>query len=225
MSLLADQDDADREVIIDFKDGYVLAQLPLSVTEQDMVSHVLKKLEGAKDYKGKVAEWFNLLVVRLCKFLCHRNDMGVVKGYFAYLKRVDDRTKLPHESELQLDLLNYLRATYQAPLIEVSHVAGGRADIYISFEHFRFVIEVKRSTAPKWSLFSVRPHSRQALSYTTSDVRLSVLATLDLSVRDPGDPHISSCFGVIRRLPTSTDVRTAVVMRVPGNRLTPSTLS
>lgn len=190
--MLADQDDTDREVILDFRDGYAVTRLPLSITEQQMVSHVVKQLEHAKGYEGKVKRWFDLLVVRLCKFLCLRNDMGVFKGRYVYLKRAEDRTKLPHESELQLDLLDYLRGNYEAPLIEVPHVAGGRTDIYIGFDGFRLVIEVKRSTAKTWSKFSVRPHSRQAASYSASDVRLGVVATLDLSVRAPGDPHISN---------------------------------
>ncbi len=223
--LLADQSDDDRESIICFRDGFALTRVPMTITEQAMVERARNKLKGAKDYEGIVRDWFDLLVVRLCKFLCHRNDTGVVKDHFIYLKRVHDRTKLPHESKLQLDLLDFLRANFQAPLLEVSHVATGRTDIYIGFESFRFVIEVKRSIAANWSSFASRPHLRQSAAYSASDVRLGVLATLDLSVRKPGEPHITECFGVLRRRPTSRDERTTLVLRVPGNRDTPSSLS
>lgn len=223
--LLADQSDVDRESIICFRDGFALARVPITMTEQAMVERARKKLNGAKDYEGVVRDWFDLLVVRLCKFLCHRNDTGVVKDHFMYLKRVDDRTKLPHESKLQMDLLDYLRANFQVPLLEVSHIATGRTDIYIGFEGFRFVIEVKRSTAATWSSLASRPHLRQSAAYSTSDIRLGVLATLDLSVRHPGEPHVTECFGVLRRWPTSRDERTTLVLRVPGNRETPSSLS
>lgn len=222
---MADLGDTDREVIVEFGDGFALTRLPLSLIEQKMVDHVLDKLEGATDYRGKVKSWFSLLVVRLCKFLCLRNDMGVVKGRYVYLRRVQDRSTLPQEIDLQLDLFDFLRGAFDGPLIEVSHIASGRTDIYIGFEGFRLVIEVKRSTATTWSNFSIRPHVRQAAAYSTSDVRLGVLATLDLSIREPGEPHISNCFGVIRRRLSCNDERTVVFMRVPGNRLSPSTLS
>ncbi len=202
-----------------------MARIPFSTTEEDMVNRVRSKLQGASDYNGKVASYFDLLIVRLCKFLCHRNDMGVVKGSFAYLKYIDDRGALPHESELQLDLLDFLRSCCQNVLIEVSHVSSGRTDIYISFDRFRFVIEVKRATAMKWSNFRMRPHLRQAAGYSSSDIRLGVLATLDLSVRNPGEPHVSECFDVIKIRPSKRDVRTVLVLRIPGNRRTPSSLS
>lgn len=217
--------DLDREAVISFKDGYAVARLPLSFTEQSMVEQVLVKLVGVKDYEGVAKNWFTLLVVRLCKFLKSRHDLGAIKEHYLYLKRVKDRSKLPHESELQLDLYNYLLSTFNSPLLEVPHIAAGRTDIYLPFESFRFVIEIKRSTAVKWSCFSARPHSRQAAAYSSADVRLGILATLDLSIREPGTPHVSECFGVIRRRLSRNDERTVVFMRVPGNRLSPSTLS
>ena len=223
--LLADQSKADREVIIGFREGCALARIPLSIIEKEMVDHVLAKLQGAQDYKGIVKGWFDLLVVRLCKFLCLRNDIGVVKGRYAYLQRTNDRSVLPQEFELQLDLLDFLRGSLDGVHIEVPHVSSGRTDIYIGFEGFRFVIEVKRSTTVRWSTFSIRPHLRQAAAYSSSDVRLGVLATLDLSVRDPGDPHVTSCLGVVRRHASKNDERAVVFMRVAGNRLSPSTFS
>ena len=223
--MLADLGDTDREFIFSLREGYALARLPLSIMEQNMVSHVLEKLKGVQDYTGKVKSWFDLLVVRLCKFLRSRNDMGIVRGRFTYLKRVEDRQKLPHELELQMDLFDYLISSFESPLIEVSHIASGRTDIFIALDGFRFVIEVKRSISKTWSCFSVRPHLRQAAAYSTSDIRLGVLATLDLSVREPGDPHVSNCFDVIQRRLSRKDARTVVFMRVPGNRLSPSTLS
>ena len=222
---MAGLNETDREAVVRFMDGYALAQVPLSNIEQKMVTHVREKLVGAQDYEGKVKNWFDLLVVRLCKFLSFRADAGVMKEHFRYLKRVDDRTKLPHEFELQKDLFDFLLSTTNSPLMEVPHIAAGRTDIYLPFFGFRFIIEAKRSISATWSCFSVRPHSRQAAAYGTSDVRLGVLATLDLSVREPGVPHVSECFGVIRRKLSRNDERTVVFMRVPGNRLSPSVLS
>jgi hypothetical protein len=217
--------DADREQVVRFQDSYAVVRLPMTVIEQEMVQKVLHELSGAPEYKGKVKNWFDLLVVRLCKFLTSRADQGVIKGHFKYLAEVKDRADLPHESELQLDLFNYLKSAMATPLLEVPYIAGGRTDIYLPMDGFRFIIEVKRSTAPTWSCFSFRPHSLQASAYSVGDVRLGVLATLDLSERLPGTPHVKECFGVIRRRLSPMDERAIVFMRVAGNRPAPSSVS
>lgn len=217
--------DADREQVVRFQDSCAIVRLPMTVVEKEMVDKVLHQLSSAPDYKGKVKAWFDLLVVRLCKFLTSRADMAVFKGHFKYLTEVKDRSKLPHESELQVDLHDYLKSALATVLMEVPAVAGGRTDIYLPMDGFRFIIEVKRATAREWSCYGVRPHSLQASAYGVSDVRLGVLATLDLSVRPPGTPHVTECFGVIRRRLSQTDERTIVFMRVGGNRPTPSSAS
>lgn len=211
--------------MVRFQDSYAVVRLPMTVTEQEMVETVLHELSGAPDYKGKVKSWFDLLVVRLCKFLTSRADLGAIKGHFKYLAEVNDRTHLPHESELQLDLFNYLKSAMGTTLLEVPFIAAGRTDIYLPMDGFRFIIEVKRATAPIWSCFNFRPHSLQASAYSVGDVRLGVLATLDLSMRLPGTPHVKECFGVIRRRLSPSDERAIVFMRVGGNRSTPSSVS
>ena len=216
---------ADREAVIKFADGCAVTRVPLSIIEQGMVEKVRKKLVGNPDYKGEVKGWFDLLIVRLCKFLTSRADANAFHGHMAYLSRVNDRKQLPHESELQFDLYNYLLSAMPSVLLEVSNVASGRTDIYLPLNGFRFIIEVKRTTSRTWSCFSVRPHSKQAASYSSTDVRLGVLATLDLSIREPGVPHVSDCFGVLKRKHSLTDERSVIFMRVPGNRLPPSSLS
>lgn len=218
--------DADRELVVQFRNSCALVQLPLSVTEQEMVERVRDELSSAPDYKGKVKQWFDLLVVRLCKFLTSRANLSVIKGRFAYLTEVPlDRKELPHESELQFDLYDYLQSAMASPLLEVPYVAAGRTDIYLPMDRFRFIIEVKRATAVSWSRYSIRPHSVQASAYSVGDIRLGVLATLDLSRRPPGTPHVSECFGVVRQRMSSRDERAVVFMRVAGNRTTPSSAS
>lgn len=217
--------DEDREQVVSFQDSCALVRLPLTVIEQEMVENVLHKLASAPDYKGKVKSWFNLLVIRLCKFLTSRADQGVLKEHFKYLAEVKNRASLPHESELQLDLFNYLRSAMATVLMEVPFIASGRTDIYLPMDGFRFIIEVKRAAASAWSCFSFRPHTLQASAYSVGDVRLGVLATLDLSVRLPGTPHVKECFGVIHRRLSSSDERAIVFMRVGGNRQAPSSVS
>lgn len=217
--------DADQEQVVRFQDSCAIVRLPMTVVEQEMVDKVRHQLSGAPEYTGKVKAWFDLLVVRLCKFLTSRADQAVYKGHFKYLTEVKDRSKLPHESALQLDLADYLKSALTSVLMEVPSVAGGRTDIYLPMDRFRFIIEVKRATATEWSCYSVRPHALQASAYGVADVRLGVLATLDLSVRPPGTPHVTECFSVIRRRRSRTDERTIVFMRVGGNRPMPSSVS
>lgn len=216
---------ADREAVVAFTDGCAVARLPLSTTEQGILDAVRKKLEGSQDYRGKVKAWFDLLLVRLCKFLTSRTDASAFHGHMTYLSRVGDRRELPGESALQFDLYNYLLSAMPSVLLEAPNVASGRTDIYLPFDGFRFIIEVKRATAKAWSCFSVRPHSKQASAYSSTDVRIGVLATLDLSIREPGVPHVSDCLGVIKRRHSRNDERAVVIMRIPGNRASPSSLS
>lgn len=208
-----------------FMEGHAIAKVPLSVIEKGMVDRVRKRLYGVPDYTGIVKSQFDLLVVRLCKFLTSRTDASAFHGHMGYLSRVHDRSKLPGESELQFDLYNYLLGVMPAVLLEVPGVASGRTDIYLPLDGFRFIVEVKRATLTRWSRFSARPHSKQASAYTATDVRLGVLATLDLSIREPGVPHVTECFGVIRRKISPNDARTVLFLRVPGNRETPASLS
>jgi hypothetical protein len=217
---------ADQELVVRFRDSCAIVQLPLSVIEQEMVERVRDDLSSSPDYKGKVKQWFDLLIVRLCKFLTSRANLSAIKRRFTYLAEVAlDRQELPHESELQLDLFDYLQSAMASVLLEVPYIAAGRTDIYLPMDRFRFIIEVKRATAMSWSRYSIRPHSIQASAYSVGDVRLGVLATLDLSKRPPGTPHVSECFGVVRQRMSSTDVRAVVFMRVAGNRTPPSSAS
>lgn len=190
-----------------------------------MIAKVMKELEGIPDYVGKVKQWFDLLLVRLCKFLISRAEVGTSQRPFAYLARVNARSELPHESELQYDLFGYLTAVMPRVQLEVSNVAGGRTDIYLPFQGFRFIIEVKRDTSIKWSESNFTAHLKQAAAYSAADVRLGVLATLDLSVREPGVPHVMECLGVSRQKNSPSDERAIVYMRIPGNRTSPSSLS
>jgi len=53
-------------------------------------------------------------------------------------------------------------------------------------------------------------------------VRLGILAILDPSDRTAGHPHFDQCFKVRDLADDSGESRTAVIVRVPGNRRTPS---
>ncbi|WP_419697296.1 hypothetical protein ACN2CC_35420 (plasmid) [Mesorhizobium muleiense] len=138
---------------------------------------------------------------------------------FPYLRRIEE-SKAPGEDALQYDLWQFL-STSEYPEAERKQVSAGRADIYIPQGRFRFVIEVKRSLSA-WTEDGLGGLLRQTTAYQQTDVRLGVLTILDLSDRPAGTPHFDACFMVRERNVSITDKRCAVVMRVPGNRRTPS---
>lgn len=179
---------------------------------------LMSSLEGKPDYAGEVARRFDRLIFFLLRFLKLRID-GRGASY-PYLSRIEN-DEAPHEGELQNDLWTFLTGT-DYPEAERSDISAGRVDIYVPQRGgFRFVIEVKR-LQEKWSENAIAPLLRQATGYQQTDVRLGVLAVLDLSDRPAGVPHMDECAFLRPRIVSPTDVRHAVVLRVPGNRRVPS---
>jgi hypothetical protein len=125
-----------------------------------------------------------------------------------------------HESELQNDLWVFLTGT-DYPEAEKTDISAGRVDIHIPQRDFRFIIEVKR-LQEEWTDQALDPLLRQTTAYQQTDVRLGVLAVLDLSDRPAGVPHMDECAFLRPRVVSPSDIRHAVVLRVPGNRRTPS---
>lgn len=160
---------------------------------------------------------FDRLALSLVRFVRLRIDGDGTR--FPYLRKIVGDSP-PGEAELQNDLWEFL-TTSDYPEAERKQVSAGRVDILIPQGAFRFVIEVKRLLG-QWSGPTLQPLLRQTTAYQQTDVRLGVLAILDLSDRPSGIPHFDQCFEVHDRSGTGDDVRTALTIRVPGNRRTPS---
>ncbi|QYF86956.1 hypothetical protein [Brevundimonas sp. PAMC22021] len=160
---------------------------------------------------------FDRLLLSLVRFVKLRIDGDGAR--FPYLRRVVEGSP-PGEVELQHDLWEFL-TTSEYPEAERKQVSAGRVDIWIPQGPFRFVIEVKRLLG-QWVEPTLQPLLRQTTAYQQTDVRLGVLAILDLSDRPSGIPHFDQCFEVRDRSGHGGDVRTALILRVPGNRRTPS---
>jgi hypothetical protein len=182
-----------------------------------MMTKLKAELDDKPDYSGEVADRFDRLLLLLLQFLKLRID-GQGQSY-PYLKRIEN-DPAPPESALQDDLWVFLTGT-EYPEAEKTDVSAGRVDIYVRQPGFRFVIEVKR-LQDDWSEAVLKPLLRQTTAYQQTDVRLGILSVLDLSDRPAGLPHMDECFFLRPRVGSPTDIRHAVVMRVPGNRRTPS---
>ncbi len=107
---------------------------------------------------------------------------------------------------------------------EPQNIGGGRPDIIFAFNEFRFVIELKRELvdATKQSLGK---YLRQPAAYQAADIAVGMLIVLDLS-SGPLAAHIRDNVWVDRlesAEPEGTD-RGFLVVRVPGNRKSPSRL-
>lgn len=163
----------------------------------------------------EVRDEFISLVVKLVMFLHRRLDAP--NFMFEYLGPFKDGQPW-EERHLQQDLFMHLSSVGYA---DIEHyTGGGRSDLYILCGEFRFVIEVKR-TQKAWAETDPVGLSQSA-AYQQTDVRLGVLSILDLSVRPAGTPHFDECFSVDHVTIDVKDRRTVLIMRVPGNRKTPS---
>lgn len=174
-------------------------------------------MAGKPDYNGEVQAKFDRLLLALVRFVRLRIDGDGTR--FPYLRRIEAE-KPPGEAELQDDLLGFLTTSDYADA-ERKHVSAGRVDIIVPQGSFRFIIEVKRLLTT-WREASLQPLLRQTTAYQQTDVRLGVLAVLDLSDRPAGHPHFDECFEVRDLADDSGKTRTAVIVRTPGNRRTPS---
>ncbi|MDP9024807.1 MAG: hypothetical protein M3N13_05510 [Candidatus Eremiobacteraeota bacterium] len=176
-----------------------------------------RELHGAPDYEGSVKAAFDDLLIRIVRFVSMR--LEAARSRYPYLNKIS-ASNGPKEIDLQNDLFDYLGSTgYTA--WERDNVASGRTDIVVPMGPFSFVIETKQDDA-QWHEGSSAVFVAQATAYQQTDVRLGILAVLDLSVRRPGDPHLDGCFSVKTDRYSMSDERTVVLVRVPGNKRTPS---
>jgi hypothetical protein len=208
--------------VVRIEEAY-FARVDLSLAGQRLYEQVLAQLSGAgnQDYSGVPRLRFERLALLLVRFCQTRLD--ALGSRFKYLRRIENGGNAPLEHELQDDLASFLVAQGEVE-VERPGVASGRADIYLAQPvrpAFRFVIEVKRLLIP-WTDEAVAGFLRQTTAYAQNDLRLGVLAVLDLSDRPAGFPHLSDCMFVEERPLAGPDRRHALVVRLPGNARTPS---
>lgn len=196
---------------------YYYLRIEASVVEERILSEIRGKIRVSPDYNGEAAARFERLAFLLVKFLGHCIDAP--NPMCPYLAPFIERGDAPKEAELQLDLYRYLSVAGVVD-IERTGPASGRTDLYLPQDGFRFVIEVKR-VLNDWGV-EVLGFLGQTTAYQQTDLRLGVLAALDLTQRDAGYPHFDQCFDVCERVFSENDRRHALVVRVPGNRRPPS---
>jgi hypothetical protein len=183
----------------------------------NLVERLTRALGGCPDFAGESAEEFSMLLRTTVHFL--RTRMDGESNRFPYLF-----DKEAAEIALANDYAQWLEGTEigQRVSVEVRHIGGGRVDVLISYARRRFVAEVKRD--PDAGLpENADVYLPQAAQYAATDVGLGLLLILDLGAKTHWVPSLRDSIW-IRQLQGAAGqlTRCVVVVRVPGNRSTPS---
>jgi len=196
-------------------------------TQQRILGDLFRKLEEAPDFRDRlVGMAFRLLVEKTLMFLTLRHDLSRLMALpqCMYLFEGDDGKQKTKEKALHQDFYGSLKMSDLARHVEteVCEVGGGRADVLLRFDDFRFVVEIKRELNDP-SPEGLRQYLGQSVLYHSTDVKLGLLLVLDLTEKPSGSASLEKSIWVDRSRPTpSDDWRYVVVAVVPANRRKPS---
>ncbi len=186
-----------------------------------IAAKVMKKLEHNEHYANGVRADFDSLLLQVLTFCADRLDAAPAeigeRGDYRF--RPDAR-----EWDLQADLREWLRGNFRHGEVrtEVSGIATGRADIYVSFGGTRFILELKKEESNA-SPAGLHKYLGQAVAYQATNVRLGFLGVLDLTHHGSPAPHLEENVWVDEVRPNSDGpARHIVVFRVTGNLSRPS---
>jgi hypothetical protein len=190
---------------------------------QRVLSTLRSQLSTSSEYTGEVQQAFDSVLQQILIFCSDRQNAGIrdLGSRGAYLRAHD-----PSEAELQSDLRDFLKGNLVGAevLSEVSGIATGRTDLYITQGGPAFVIELKKHEGAFTSVAANR-YTAQATSYQAANVRLGFLGALELVDRPGPVPSIEECLWHSAYVPEGGELaRHLVVFRVPGRLKSPSAL-
>ncbi|MGQ3671001.1 hypothetical protein ACT6QG_01210 [Xanthobacter sp. TB0136] len=190
---------------------------------QRVLASLRDQLSDSSEYAGEVQRMFDAVLQQILIFCSDRQNAGSrdLGSRGAYLRAHD-----PSEADLQSDLRDFLRGNLVSAevLSEVSGIATGRTDLYISLGGPAFVIELKKHEGA-FSPEAANRYLAQATSYQATNVRLGFLGALELVDRSGPVPTIEECLWHNAYIPEgSTLARHLIVFRVPGRLKSPSAL-
>jgi len=199
-----------------------LARLPIA--QQEIFNDVLTVLRHCPDFTGSVRQGLVRLVTQGIRFLHSRTNRGRAHhtSRCEYLFAPPAGSALPLENTVQEDLQDYLDGNLDDVDIELPDRSGGRADIIVRYPGFEIVIECKRTTG-KTTQAGLSRYLGQTVAYQAGGVALGMLVVLDLTPKRTWIPSIRDNMWAQRVPAPSADLRDrwAVIVRVPGNRITP----
>lgn len=183
--------------------------------------NVRQALATCPDYEGDVKVQVDQLIDLLVRFLHLR--LQLESKYKPYLYKDD-----ADENDLHMDLIDYLGGQDLAGYaqIEVTNIAGGRADIQVSYGPFHLYLELKADST-RVPPAKKKAYIQQAVAYQGADVQISFLVVLRIAPSDETGalPHLSTLVThTTVTVGNGTEPRHVVMIEVPGNRKTPSAL-
>jgi hypothetical protein len=203
----------------DLEDRRIINQIVPHVVITNVTRTIRAALAECSDYEDQVKAEVDHLLDLLVRFLHVR--MNIESRYKPYLYKPD-----ASERDLHLDLFDWLAGQDIAGYagIEVTNVAGGRADIQISYGPFHLYLELKADDT-QVPLADKAAYIQQTVAYQGADVQISFLVVLRLAKDNETNapPHLSTLVShTTVTVGEGTDPRHVVMVEVPGNRSKPS---
>lgn len=198
-----------------------------AIHASDNIQRILAKIgstfEGLADFTDLARGRFLMICWKLLLFLEHRLDATAAQdpnGAYLFHRAGEPQ---PLENRLQSDLLAFLHRGKMPSGDEIRGVGGGRADIEVKIDRHRFIVEVKRELVDGSFDSIMGSYGGQAKTYQATNVKLGFLFVLDLSKRFQSTPDIENCVQIRRGVLFNDGIdRGMVLLKVPGNRVPPS---
>lgn len=209
------------------RDAYSVAVKNLTVQEERVIQNCLQFVNSHPDYQNQIhRQLFNAVLLWTVRFLQTRLDMTKKdEPSIGYLFKQAGGT-LAKEDALQTDYKNVMSSILGGTGVEVTNVAGGRADVLFRLETEHIVTEVKREQRDSSFESLTSEYSNQAADYQNVSGRLGFVLVLDQTTHDSGTLHISSLVKATELARKGESVpRMLVFVKVPGERVTPSELT
>ncbi|MGH0218506.1 hypothetical protein NKY68_00270 [Sinorhizobium meliloti] len=190
---------------------------------QRILADIGSSFDGLEDFQDVARARFLMICWKLLLFMEHRLDATAAQDPTgAYLFHRVGEPK-PLEKKLQSDLLAFLHRGKMPAGDEIRGVAGGRADIEVKMDRHRFIVEVKRELSDGSFDAIMQSYGGQAKTYQATNVKLGFLFVLNLSKNVQSTPDIENCVQIKRGMLFDDGIdRGMVLLRMPGNRIPPS---
>ncbi|MEV6769674.1 hypothetical protein AB0N05_13705 [Nocardia sp. NPDC051030] len=224
-------------------DDRIMDRLELALRDRDDFLHaasdpkysrllttLIDRLSQSRDWLPGIAEPFQVLVDATVRFACHCYDVGRKMGgsYTEFLRARDKDGKKQKVDEALFH--QYYReflcgtALFRVVKSEVIDLAGGRADILISFPSASFNVECKIEEKDA-SRQGLHQYVAQTAEYQNTGPSFAILLALDKTIGAEGAVNLFDSIWIeeVQR-PDEAEPCLVVIVRVPGGRESPNDL-
>lgn len=183
-----------------------------------------EKLGKVKDFHdGEVGQNFKIILYHTLCFLQQRMD--ATKANNRTLSYLFKKKILPLEFALQDDYYQFMSVNPMGCEVtkEQMDIGGGRVDVFFNYGSHRFCAEIKRELKDSSFKNIKQQYLGQTLEYQNTSAKLGLLLVLDLVEKPYGIGSLkSNVMAEVNRRNSEDDMRGAIIVRVPANRITPS---